>query len=421
MKAKSLSFWRRIVRSRWVFVMMTVLGLANLSSSLIPFAPEMAGESDLSSVGFKKNRVSALAGSQKISSSKFNEVIPKPRAHARTRLKTAARVPVKNKRVSVSFDSSPSSSPAATPIPQDAFYAKMRDSKAGRSALPMNVDDSSTPSAVAPKASPATTQVVVNTYYRPRRASESWSAREDDDAPAYSSRSAEAPAVSRASTRVYPRSRASSGVTLIPFGGMSYTQNVVQGTFVDPSNGFTSSTDVSGKPGFSLGVLADLGDSQIALQTGLVYIQEGAQVKINGRDYYGDPYSVDAKLTSHFIGVPLLVKLNLGAPGSLRFNFKGGIVPVYATNVDLESTSQYVDGYGMTQSQKFAGSSDTDLRRFNVLGQLGGGLVIPMDETFDLRLDAVYSRSFLSLSGGSNRENMYTQSFTGTFGFGIHL
>lgn len=408
------------MRSRWAFVIMTVLGVANLSGFLTGSAAEQTDLASTAPLKGQKNRpksrVVALVGAQKVSGSKLNEVIPKSRPRNRT--KAAARPPVKpvaSKRVSVSFDSS---LPASTPIPQDAFYAKMRDSKAGRSALPMNVEETTSAS---PKTSPSNTQVVVNTYYRPRRASESWSASEDEDVPSYSSRAAESAPVSRASTRVYPRASARTGLTLIPFGGVSYTQNVVQGTFVDSSNGLTSSTDVSGKPGFSLGVLAEFGSSQFGVQTGLVYIQEGAQIKINGRDYYGDPYSIDAKLTSHFIGVPLLATLKTGTPGSFRFQLKGGVIPVYATNIDLESNTQYIDGYRMTQSQKFSGSSDTDLRRFNFLGQLGAGLVVPMDDFIDLRIDLLYTRSFMSLSEGSNRENMYTQSYTSLVGFGFKL
>lgn len=419
------------MQSRLLFVTMTVLGLLNLS----PFARELRTEStDLSSQGPSfgggsgrvSKGVSALAGSQKVSTNKFNEVLPKPRVRKpKPATKTVRKIPAKaagrSNRVSVSFDGAPP--PAAAPETRENFYAKVRDSKAGRSALPMNVEESTPASSVVsgtPAASPSASspQIVINNYHRPRRSSESWS----EDEPTVSTRESEPPVTYRMAARSRSRSSGSRwGVALIPFGGLSYTQADVQGTFSDSTSGFTQTTDISGKPGFSAGVLMDIGESTFSVQTGLIYIQEGAKVKISGRDYYGDPYSVNAELSANMIGVPLLLKINTGHAGQTRFSFKGGIIPVYATNVDLKSTSNYIDGYGMAQSSAYGGSSDTDLRRFNVLGQVGAGLIIPIDETLDFRIDGLFNRSLMTLSDGASKENMYTQSFMSIIGFGIHL
>ncbi len=133
----------------------------------------------------------------------------------------------------------------------------------------------------------------------------------------------------------------SAPVRLIPVAGASSfsTDNTVNTNRIDET--------------FSIGILADFGESDWTFETGLITVQSTANRNI-------DPNSINVDTW----GIPLLAKLNLsGKPNETVF-FKIGGMPFIAAG---------------------------DAEDFDLMGVIGLGAAIPLNKKTALVLDATYN------------------------------
>lgn len=352
-------------------------------------SPESNGAIELASKQRKSS--AALTGSKKISSADFNAALPKPVSKVKPSKKA-----VQPKKVAITFDDRKEVRPSTT-----RFFNKMRVAESGHGDLPIDPPvPTPTPEPKAP--APVRKRQVVQESY-------------DVDPIAYESEQSYRMAA-RVTARPYSRARTSS-VTLIPTGGLSYSQFDVTGPVAVANS--VSTVDFNARPGFMAGLLVETGRNTFSFQTGIVYIQEGLAIRMSGLSSSGVQFSGDATMKAHFVGLPLLAKINTGAAGETRVSVKGGIVPVYATNIDTQSNERLTQG-SYTQNYSSEYSSQTNLRQWNVLGQVGAGIVLPSGGNVDFRFDVLYNRSLMPLQSASDT-SMYSQSFMGVLGMGIPL
>lgn len=347
-------------------------------------SPETSGTAEFASK--QKKTSSAIVTSKKISSSELDAALPKSRA---------AKAP---KKVAISFDNH-----KQVRASTQKFFNKMRVAESGHGDLPID------PPAPTPTPKP---RIVEPPVRKRQTVFESYDAdpitRESEQSYRMAARVPSRPL----------RSRSINGVTLIPSGGISYSQFDVQGV-VTAGTPITT-VDFNARPGYMAGLLLEAGRDTFSFQTGLVYLQEGVSVRGVGNDPSGQRYSVDGNIKIHYIGLPILAKISTGSSGETRVSVKGGVIPAYATNTDTQNSTTVSNGvYSTTANQSW--SSQDSLRQFNVIGQVGAGVVLPSGGNVDFRFDVLYNRALMPMSLSDTGEKTYSQSVMGVLGMGIPL
>ncbi len=325
---------------------------------------------------------------------------------------------IKPTKVSLTFEEPPRRlKPTVTQgKSKEKFFQTM--AAPGRSSLPMIEEGSVVGKAPAPVPTPQPPsqpqpQVVINNH-------NNYDYDEPRVAPAQelSDHRSEEPVMLRSSTRVRARS-SNRMLTLIPFGGAGYSQaDIMNGSNNDPN---IQSVDITGRAGFLGGVLMEFGQTRFSFQTGLIYLQEGTKALSSGTSQYGEHISIDEELAVHYIGLPLMAKLNLGTQNQTRINLRAGLMPAYTSSVEVTSNNASTSVTGTRTSSMSRASGTEGTRPMNVLAQAGAGVQMPIDSNLDFRVDFLWSRSLMSVNSEESGGGIFTQSFMGTVGLGIGI
>lgn len=171
--------------------------------------------------------------------------------------------------------------------------------------------------------------------------------------------------------------------------------------FYGDSPAFESS---SAKGGFCVGVFKSTGIlGLVAIQPELLYTQKGSKTE-------GDHQGQTATFTTHldYLEVPLLVKLTLPIPATLKPNIYAG--PVFALKVSDKGTREYNN-----TTEEF---DLPDYKSFDYGAVFGIGLDLgfPVGKVvFDFR----YTRGMTSIDNSIDPEDIKNQVFSFTAGYSL--
>lgn len=162
---------------------------------------------------------------------------------------------------------------------------------------------------------------------------------------------------------------------------------------------------VKSDQGITAGALVEYGEGRLSYQSGLLYVQAGANVK--------DEIGVTQKVSTHYLAVPAYVKWKLVHLPRSTFFLKGGFIPAF-----------FLDGKSEVKSTQF-GNFTTELNSDNVrtidlIGSAGAGLGIPISQKTSLLLEFTFSRGFVDFTK-NDRIKSYNQGLLATAGASIAL
>lgn len=155
------------------------------------------------------------------------------------------------------------------------------------------------------------------------------------------------------------------------------------------------STDFKYKSGLAAGVTADIGTSNVVLETGAVYKQLGTAVEGFGQT---------ANLNLNYVTVPVLAKYYFSPEPTTAF-IKVGALP------------SFLVGKGNTAA--VGGLIFDEPNTFDLGAQAGLGGRIALGGGADLMLEATYARGFSKVF--TNNAEIYNSAFGATAGLGIAL
>lgn len=202
---------------------------------------------------------------------------------------------------------------------------------------------------------------------------------------------------------------------------------LIPSAFIGQSEGFFAnnygSQEIERRTLAGGGILYEYGGQHtLSFQTGLLYIPTGytvtGQTYTSGAVGFG-PLTQYSRVTKvDYVGVPALAKLNFPITSRLTATIKGGVIPITPIAATTSSTAYTSGGVGGTQSSTT--NSIDDVRNFNVIGEVGAGLQMPISGLYDIRAEGIYDRLTMPIYKDNPIET-YTQSFSFMLGFGMKL
>ncbi len=162
--------------------------------------------------------------------------------------------------------------------------------------------------------------------------------------------------------------------------------------------------------GIGAGVLFDIGRSDLVFETGFLYRQMGGPAYLLTEQEAVDRGStrMAADLELNYAIIPLMGKYYVNGRNDASFFVKGGIQPSLLIFREARLKNPIV-----TDVKDLSHINDFDL-----IGAVGGGLQIPLNDTTMFVFDATYIRSFTTVF---NNMPLYHNGFCGSVGLGIFL
>jgi len=183
----------------------------------------------------------------------------------------------------------------------------------------------------------------------------------------------------------------------------SYTGSILDGNETQNLDGQRS--------GIGAGLRLDIGRTDFVFETGLVYRQLGGPAYLYSEEearQRGLTSRLESDIELNYLTVPLMAKYYLNGRENASFFVRGGLQP--SALIYREARLRNSNSSGVKDISVF--------NDFDIVGALGVGFQIPINETTMIVMDGTYLRGFISVF---NTSSVYNNGFSGNIGLAILL
>ena len=146
------------------------------------------------------------------------------------------------------------------------------------------------------------------------------------------------------------------------------------------------------KNGLTAGAIVDFGRSYFSMETGLMYMQQGARASLDATAGGRKVGTVTADVNLEYLALPILGRYNFSGDAQKTFFLKAGAMPQTLLGKEVK-----VSGFGQSYSTR-----DLDVATTDVLLVAGAGLEFPFSQNGSIRGDLTYNRGLLKVNNSGD-------------------